>query len=43
MENKWAIVGLGNNKEEYTNTYHNIGFLAVDAFKSLCDLPGVVF
>lgn len=26
----WIIAGLGNPGEEYENTYHNLGFLAVD-------------
>lgn len=31
----WIVVGLGNCGEKYTNTRHNAGFLAIDAFAEL--------
>lgn len=34
------VVGLGNVGKEYENTYHNLGFLAVDA---LCERLGFSF
>jgi PTH1 family peptidyl-tRNA hydrolase len=30
MEQKLVILGLGNPGEEYENTYHNVGWLALD-------------
>lgn len=30
------IVGLGNPGMKYKNTYHNVGFMAVDAFAKKC-------
>lgn len=34
------IIGLGNNGEEYKNTYHNVGFLMLDYLKTKnIDLP----
>lgn len=29
-----AIIGLGNPDKQYQNTYHNVGFLALDSFAS---------
>lgn len=34
------ILGLGNNGEEYKNTYHNVGFLMLDYLKTKnIDIP----
>jgi PTH1 family peptidyl-tRNA hydrolase len=32
------IVGLGNPGKEYENTYHNMGFLAIDRLSELFDI-----
>ena len=33
------IIGLGNPGEQYKNTRHNVGFMAVDAFAKKNDFP----
>lgn len=33
------VVGLGNPSSEYSNTYHNIGFMAVDKLSSMFHMP----
>ena len=36
----YLIVGLGNPEKKYFNTFHNVGFMAVDR---LCDKLDVTF
>jgi PTH1 family peptidyl-tRNA hydrolase len=33
------IIGLGNPGKKYEHTWHNLGFLAVENFRQLSDLP----
>jgi PTH1 family peptidyl-tRNA hydrolase len=35
----FLIVGLGNLKKEFKNTYHNLGFLFLDYFKKKNNFP----
>lgn len=38
LSETWLIVGLGNPGRQYIHTRHNIGFMAVDALKSLWNI-----
>ncbi|MFA5355547.1 MAG: aminoacyl-tRNA hydrolase, partial [Candidatus Paceibacterota bacterium] len=39
MKYMFLITGLGNPGEKYKNTWHNMGFLALDAFAKENDFP----
>lgn len=39
INNMIIITGLGNPGEQYKNTRHNIGFMAIDAFAEKNDFP----
>ncbi|MBU4467063.1 aminoacyl-tRNA hydrolase [Patescibacteria group bacterium] len=39
----FLIIGLGNPGKRYENTWHNLGFLAVDEFQEKNNFPSFVF
>lgn len=34
MATSFLVIGLGNNDSQYSNTYHNVGFLMADAMRN---------